>query len=104
MKAELVAVFSALADETRWSILEELGAGDASAYALARRLPISRQAIARHLAVLEEVGLVTPSRSGREIRYQVVGAPLSAVARRLDEIGSRWDSRLAAIKRIAEEQ
>ena len=98
----LVPVFAALGDETRWSILAALGEGDASASALAGRLPVSRQAIAKHLAVLEEVGLVESLRVGREVRYRVVGAELSATAQRLDAIGVGWDRRLAAIKRVAE--
>ena len=98
----LVPVFAALGDETRWSILAALGEGDASASALAGRLPVSRQAIAKHLAVLEEVGLVESLRVGREVRYRVVGAELSATAQRLDAIGVEWDRRLAAIKRVAE--
>lgn len=100
--AELVTVFAALADETRWSILSALGEGDASASALAGRLPVSRQAIAKHLSVLEDVGLVSSSRVGRELQYRVIGAELSATAARLDRIGTEWDRRLAAIKRIAE--
>jgi DNA-binding transcriptional ArsR family regulator len=67
--ATLMPMFAALADETRWSILKALGEGDASASALAGRLPVSRQAIAKHLAVLQEVGLVEPVRVGREVRF-----------------------------------
>jgi len=99
----LAPVFAALADETRWSILTLLGEGDASASALAGRLPVTRQAIARHLAVLEGTGLVEPVRVGREVRYRVLGARLSATARRLEEIGAAWDRRLATIREIAEE-
>ncbi|WP_285116181.1 metalloregulator ArsR/SmtB family transcription factor [Leifsonia sp. fls2-241-R2A-40a] len=98
----LVPVFAALGDETRWSVLEALGQGDASASALADRLPVSRQAIAKHLAVLEAVGLVEPVRVGREVRYRVLGSQLSATAQRLERIGAEWDRRLAAIKEIAE--
>jgi DNA-binding transcriptional ArsR family regulator len=100
--ATLVPVFAALGDDTRWSILAALGEGDASASALAGRLPVSRQAIAKHLAVLQEVGLVEPVRQGREVRYRVLGSELSATAARLDAIGAEWDRRLAAIKRVAE--
>jgi DNA-binding transcriptional ArsR family regulator len=100
--ATLVPVFAALGDETRWSILTALGVGDASASALAGRLPVTRQAIARHLTVLHEAGLVEPVRVGREVRYRVVGAELAATARRLDAIGAEWDRRLAAIKELAE--
>jgi DNA-binding transcriptional ArsR family regulator len=98
----LVPMFAALGDETRWSILATLGEGDASASALAGRLPVSRQAIAKHLGVLHEVGLVEPIRVGREVRFRVIGAQLSATAHRLDAIGAEWDRRLAAIKQIAE--
>ena len=98
----LIPMFSALADETRWSILTALGEGDASASALAGCLPVTRQAIAKHLAVLEEVGLVEPVRVGRELRFRVVGAELAATAKKLDAIGRAWDRRLAAIKEIAE--
>jgi DNA-binding transcriptional ArsR family regulator len=95
-------MFAALADETRWSILQALGEGDASASALAWRLPVTRQAIAKHLAVLQEVGLVERVRAGRELRFRVIGAELTATAQRLDAIGRDWDRRLAAIKEIAE--
>jgi DNA-binding transcriptional ArsR family regulator len=98
----LVPVFAALGDETRWSVLAALAEGEASASALAGRLPVSRQAIAKHLAVLQEVGLVEPVRVGREIRYRVIGSQLSATARRLDTIGAEWDRRLAVIRKIAE--
>ena len=100
--ATLVPVFAALGDDTRWSILTALGDGDASASALAARLPVSRQAIAKHLAVLQEVGLVEPVRVGREVQFRVIGSELSATAQRLDAIGAEWDRRLLAIKRIAE--
>ena len=98
----LVPMFAALGDETRWSILVALGEGDASASALAGRLPVSRQAIAKHLAVLQEVGLVEPMRVGRELQYRVLGTQLAATARDLDRIGAEWDRRLATIKEIAE--
>lgn len=99
----VVDMCSALSDETRWSILTVLGEGDASASALARRLPVTRQAIAKHLTVLHEAGLVETVQAGREVQYRVIGAQLSATARRLDAIGSEWDRRLAAIKQIAED-
>jgi DNA-binding transcriptional ArsR family regulator len=95
-------MFAALGDETRWSILVALGEGDASASALAGRLPITRQAIAKHLAVLHDVGLVAPVPMGRELRYRVLGSQLGETARRLERIGAEWDRRLGAIKQIAE--
>ena len=102
MTGTLVPVFAALGDETRWSILAALGEGDASASALANRLPVTRQAIAKHLAVLQDVGLVEPLRVGRELQYRVIGAELAATAQRLDALGAVWDRRLAAIREIAE--
>ncbi len=80
-----------------------LGEGAASASALAGRLPVTRQAIARHLAVLEATGLVEPVRVGRELCYRVIGSQLSATARTLEAIGAAWDRRLAAIRDIAED-
>lgn len=103
MTITLVPVFAALGDDTRWSILAALGEGEASASALAERLPVSRQAIAKHLTVLRDAGLVEPVRAGRELRFRVLGSQLSAAAQRLDAIGTEWDRRLARIKQIAEE-
>ena len=69
---DVPAVCSVLADESRWRILSELGRHDLSASALAGRLPISRQAVAKHLAVLAEAGLVESIRAGREVRYRAI--------------------------------
>jgi DNA-binding transcriptional ArsR family regulator len=102
-RTSVPAVLGILADETRWQILTELGASDLSASALAGLLPVSRQAIAKHLGVLADAGLVESFRVGREIRYRALGARLSALAGELEAIGKRWDRRLALIKRIAEE-
>ena len=100
--AAVIDVFAALGDESRWSILAALGEADASASALALRLPLTRQAIAKHHAVLHGVGLVEPIRVGRELRYRELGSTLRATARKLDAIGAEWDRRLSAIKTIAE--
>jgi DNA-binding transcriptional ArsR family regulator len=102
VSATLVPVFAALADQTRWDILSRLGARELSASALAAELPVSRQAIAKHLVALAEVGLVAPVRHGREIRYRALGARLSEVALQLDRIGADWDARLERIRAIAE--
>jgi DNA-binding transcriptional ArsR family regulator len=102
MTESLVPVFAALADETRWDILTRLGARELSASALAIELPVTRQAIAKHLAALADAGLVQAAPSGREIRYRAIGARLSAVAGELDRIGAEWDGRLARIRTIAE--
>lgn len=103
MSAEIVASLAALADETRWSLLAHLGGHPSSASALARDFPVSRQAINKHLAVLEGAGLVESRMVGRERRYEAVGARLSELGRRLESVAQSWDRRLAALKKHAEE-
>lgn len=100
---DLPVMCAALGDPTRWEILTRLGQGALSASALARVLPVSRQAIGRHLELLREVGLVEPEQRGRQVVYLVVGARLSSLARELDRIGQSWDSRLLGIKQLAEQ-
>jgi DNA-binding transcriptional ArsR family regulator len=96
-------VLSALADPTRRRILDALAAhGEATATVLAKELPVSRQAIVKHLAVLTRAGLVAGHREGREARYTVTPEPLGATARWMDRVAAEWDTRLSAIKRIAE--
>ena len=102
MTQTLVPVFAALADDTRWAILAELGRADLSASALATVVPVTRQAIAKHLTVLAEAGLVESVRVGREVRYRALGSRLNQTARALEAIGAEWDQRLSAIARIAE--
>ena len=96
-------VLAALADPTRRRLLDALAArGEASATALAAELPVTRQAVVKHLAVLERAGLVEGRRRGREVRYAVRAGPLDAAARWMARLAEEWDTRLAAIKRIAE--
>jgi DNA-binding transcriptional ArsR family regulator len=102
MSSSLVPVFAALADDTRWDILTRLGSRELSASALAAELPVSRQAIAKHLAALTAAGLVSADRSGREIRYRALGARLTEVADELLAVGAEWDARLTRIRAIAE--
>ena len=102
MTETLVPVFAALADDTRWAILIELGRSERSASALATVFPVTLQAIAKNLTVLAEAGLVEPVRVGREIRYRALGSRLSQTAHALEAIGAEWDRRLSAIARIAE--
>ena len=99
---DLHPVFAALADDTRWRILQRLGRSPASASGLAAEFTVSRQAIAKHLAVLEGCGLVTSQRVGREIRFSAAGSRLSAVGRAIDAVGAGWERRLSAIKEAAE--
>ena len=98
-------VIAALADPTRRELLDLLAArGEATATTLAERLPVSRQAVVKHLAVLDAAGLVAGSRVGREVRYSVRPAALDATARWMAALAGDWDRRLATIKRVAEEQ
>jgi DNA-binding transcriptional ArsR family regulator len=100
---EPAGVLAALADPTRRRLLEDLAsAGAATATTLAGRLPVTRQAVVKHLAVLSRAGLVTGQRQGREVRYEVRTSPLTATADWLAALAAQWDQRLAAIKRIAE--
>jgi DNA-binding transcriptional ArsR family regulator len=102
--ADTVAeVLSALADPTRRRILDALAAhGEATATVLAAELPVSRQAIVKHLGVLDRAGLVTGHREGREARYRVLPQRLGITARWMDRLAADWDNRLTAIKRLAE--
>lgn len=96
-------VFSALADPTRRRILDALAAhGEATATVLAAELPVSRQAVVKHLGVLDRAGLVAGHREGREARYRVIPERLGVTARWMDRVAAAWDSRLSAIKRLAE--
>lgn len=96
-------LWSAIGDPTRRRLLDLLLADDGgTATTLAERLPVTRQAIAKHLAVLERVGLVRASAAGREKRYQVVETRLTEGAAQLNDVGAAWDARLRRIKRIAE--
>ncbi|MDX6357941.1 MAG: hypothetical protein QOH37_995 [Nocardioidaceae bacterium] len=102
MTASLAPVFAALADDTRWAILARLGEAPASASALAREFPISRQAIVKHLEVLKASALVETEQRGRELVHRAVGGRLNDVAHELERIAETWEHRLAHIKRLAE--
>ena len=96
-------VIAALSDPTRRELLDLLAArGEATATTLADQLPVTRQAVVKHLAVLDAAGLVTGSRVGREVRYSVRPAALNATARWMAALAGEWDRRLAKIKRVAE--
>lgn len=91
-------VFTALSDPTRLEILERMAREEVTATSLAAELPITRQAVAKHLAVLDRAGLVAPERHGRETRYRLDPDPLADAARWLDQTGRTWDRRLARLK------
>lgn len=101
---EFGSVFTALADPNRRTVLERLArAGEGTATTLAAGLPISRQAVVKHLTLLAQARLVTAQRHGREMRYSVQPGRLSSAARSLEAIAVDWDRTLAALKRIAED-
>lgn len=95
------AVFDALADPTRRHLLKLLGAREhgATATELAAELPVTRQAVAKHLVELTAAGLVAPTRAGREVRYMLTPAPFSGAMEWMLAVGGRWDARLAALQR-----
>lgn len=96
-------LFAALAEPNRRLLLERLGThGGATATALADELPVTRQAVTQHLAVLESVALVSSTKAGRERRYSVRVEPLTAAASWMNHVATQWDARLAAIKELAE--
>jgi DNA-binding transcriptional ArsR family regulator len=102
MSVETVLV--ALADPTRRQVLEALAARPAaSASALARELPISRQMVLKHLGVLADSGLVDSTKAGREVLFQVRSAPLAETAEWLSSLATQWDARLVALKARAEQ-
>jgi DNA-binding transcriptional ArsR family regulator len=100
--AEAVAeeVFTALADPSRRAILAALAAdGPATATDLATRLPITRQAIAKHLALLSEAGLVAAEPGERRrVRYRLHSAPMQVAQQFLAALARDWDSQLDALK------
>lgn len=95
-------VLSALADPTRRGVLTALGGHPATATALARELPISRQAVVKHLSVLERSMLVRSARAGREVRFEVRPETLTLAADWMASLAAQWDDRLALLKQRAE--
>jgi len=96
----LDAVFFALADGTRRTVVRRLLARDTvTATQLAGDLPITRQAVAKHLAALTDAGLVQRRREGRETRYELTPEPLDEAAKWLEAVGDEWDGRLDRLRR-----
>lgn len=93
------AVFGALADPTRRRLLSEIADRPATATELAGELPISRQAVVKHLDALADAGLIQRARRGREVRFYVTPAPLSDAVSWMARVGAQWDERLAALAR-----
>ncbi|MDG4787041.1 winged helix-turn-helix domain-containing protein [Micromonospora sp. WMMD1102] len=96
-------LWSAVGDPIRRRMLDLLlSAGGGTATSLSERLPVTRQAVAKHLVVLDRVGLVRASTVGRERQFRVDQAQLARAVAQLAEVGTAWDARLRRIRRIAE--
>ncbi|SBT47098.1 ArsR/SmtB family transcription factor [Micromonospora auratinigra] len=96
-------LWSAVGDPTRRRMLDLLlSAGSGTATSLSERLPVTRQAVAKHLLVLDRAGLVRATAAGREKQFLVDEEQLARAVAQLAEVGAAWDSRLRRIKRIAE--
>ena len=101
--AEPDAVFEALADPTRRAVIRALATdGPSTLTQLSSRLPVTRQAVSKHLSLLEEAGLVTLSGEVRGRRYAFTPAPLTDAMGWMVDVGADWDSRLARLKRDVE--
>jgi DNA-binding transcriptional ArsR family regulator len=97
------AIFSALSDGTRRDVLRSLSLdGPSTSTELAARLPVSRQAVAKHLELLEEAGLVRASAEGRARRFRVTPGPLTEAMGWMVDVGAEWDERLEALRRHVE--
>jgi len=93
------AVFAALADPTRREVIRALSMrGPSTATGIAASLPVTRQAVTKHLGALADAGLVTATRRGRERLYQISPQPLTAAVSWMADLGARWDERLAALR------
>jgi ArsR family transcriptional regulator, cadmium/lead-responsive transcriptional repressor len=96
-------MWSAIGDPTRRRMIDLLLiGGGGTATSLGQQLPVTRQAVAKHLGVLDRAGLVRSASAGRERRYRVDEAQLARAVAQLASVGAAWDARLQRIRRIAE--
>ena len=103
MTAVLDQVWTAVGDPNRRRLLDLLlDTGESTPTKLASQLPLTRQAVSKHLAVLERAGLVNSAPEGRQTTYRVVTTELDQAARSIAEVASHWDRRLRRIKALAE--
>jgi DNA-binding transcriptional ArsR family regulator len=93
------SIFAALADPMRRSLLVHLAEhSPKTATQLAQEYPITRQAILKHLTILEDAGLVAVRQAGREKRYTLTPEPLEELEQWIEDIGAKWDERLLRLK------
>ncbi len=97
------AVFSALSDPTRRAVIRSLSEdGPSTVTELAARLPVTRQAVAKHLDALEGAGLVAIATSGRSRRYRLTPRPMTDAMAWMADVGGEWDERLESLRRLFE--
>ena len=96
---DLDAVFAALADPTRRDVVRCLADAPATATELSARVPVSRQAVVKHLSTLERAGLVDAARDGRNVKYRLTPAGFTDAVAWMTQVGAAWDKRLAALRK-----
>jgi DNA-binding transcriptional ArsR family regulator len=97
-------VFAALGDETRLGLLAKLTAGEPLSIArLTEGTRLTRQAVTKHLRVLEEVGVVFSMKAGRESRFVLDPRPIVSAQEYLEHVSRQWDAALARLKTLVEE-
>ena len=102
-RGESDQLWAAISDLTRRRLIDVLlSRGEATATELASEVPVSRQAISKHLSILSEAGLVRGRRAGREVRYVLLPARLDEATRAMARLAGEWDQRLTTIKDLAE--
>lgn len=99
MRGDAGAVFDALGDPTRRRVVAELSAlGGATPTQLSERLPVTRQAISKHLALLASAGLVSSKRDGRVLVFHLTPEPFAEAMSWMTQVGAQWDERLARLR------
>lgn len=98
-------IFAALGDETRLAMLADLATGEARPIVrLTEGTRLTRQAVSKHLRVLEEAGVVRSEKQGRETLFALEPKPLAEARRALEQIAAQWDERLARLKALLERE
>lgn len=93
------AVFTALSDATRRAVMRSLShEGPSTLSELASRLPVTRQAVAKHLEALADAGLVASSTEGRSRRYRLTPRPMTDAMAWMTDVGAEWDDRIDALR------
>jgi DNA-binding transcriptional ArsR family regulator len=97
-------IFAALGDRTRLSLIARLSSGQPCSIAeLTQNTRLTRQAITKHLRVLEDAGMVRSSRLGRESRFEFDPAPIEEIRTYLDSVSKQWDQALTRLKAFVED-